>query len=272
MPLSDNFSPTEHLLDTLRLYQNKLVREEFSDIEADDALEIPRGSLKRACLLTDDDTVDLTILRFWLFFVHARKAQDFHPPIFGIPSDLYQERVVYQPQVILHFWQDVDAVASGLAPARTRISFRLHNKTPESFTPAEARTLAAKIRTEFMSGGGYRFSRGKKKFCYRDKTRGYNFTLLTSNEPDAREIITKVHQLRSHVPDWDNLTRITTDKPFPENPGTHRIYGQTVKKIRYRPTATIRFRSAELHLHGLANAIVLADMTGYHKNAIEKRF
>jgi hypothetical protein len=272
MPLSENFSPTEHLLDTLRLYHNKLVREEFSDIEADDALEIPRGSLKRACLLTDDDTVDLTILRFWLFFVHARKAQDFHPPIFGVPSELYQESVVYRPQVQLHFWQDVDAVPSGLAPARTRISFRLTNETPESFTPTEARLLAAKIRTEFMSGGGYRFSRGKKKFMYIDKARGYNLKLLVLSESEAREVIGKVHDLRSHTPDWDNLTEVSTNKAFPENPGTHRVYGQTVKKIRYRPTAMVRFRSAELHIHGLANAIVLNDMTGYHKNAIEKRF
>jgi hypothetical protein len=272
MPLPSNFSPVEHLLDTLRIYHNKLVREEFSDIAADDALEIPRGSLKKACLLTDDDTVDLTILRFWLFFVHTRKASEFHPPIFAIPSDLYQESVVYKPQVVLNFWQDPAATPSNLAPARTRISFRLHNETSETLTPTNAQTLANKIRTEFMTAGGYRFSKGKKMFVYRDKERGYNFRLLMLNESEAREVIGKVHDLRSHSPDWDNLTEIATNKSFPENPGTHRVYGKTVRKIRYRPTAMVRFRSAELHIHGLAHPVVLADTTGYHKTALVKAF
>jgi hypothetical protein len=169
MPLPNNFSPTEHLLDTLRVYHNKLVREEFNDIEVDDDIAIPRGSLKKACLLTDDDTVDLTILRFWLFFVHTRKAADFQPPTYAIPSDLYQESVVYKPQVILNFWQDPAATPSNLAPARTRISFRLHNETPETLTPTNAQTLANKIRTEFMTSGGYRFSRGKKSLFTRTK-------------------------------------------------------------------------------------------------------
>jgi hypothetical protein len=272
MPLPSNFSSVEHLLDTLRIYHNKLVREEFSDIAADDALDIPRGSLKKACLLTDDDTVDLTILRFWLFFVHTRKASEFHPPIFAIPSDLYQESVVYKPQVVLNFWQDLDAVPTKRDPIRTRISFRLHNETPESVTHANAQTLANKIRTEFMTAGGYRFSRGKKKFVYQDKARGYDFRLLTLNESEAREIIGKVHDLRSHAPNWDNLSEVTTNRSFPENPGTHTLYGKTVNKIRYRPAAMVRFRSAELHIHGIANPIVLADMTGHYKSALEKRF
>jgi hypothetical protein len=270
--LPDNFSPVEHLLDTLRVYHNKLVREEFSDIEADDSLDIPRGSLKRACLLTDDDTVDLTILRFWLFFVHTRKASDFHPPIYGIPSDLYQESALYKPQVQLHFWQDPAATPSGLAPARTRVSFRIHNETSETLTPAKAQTLANKIRTEFMTGNGYRFSRGKKMFVYKDKERGYNFRMLMLNESDARELISKVHNLRSHTPNWDNLSEMTTNKTFPENPGNHIVYGKSVKKIRHRPTAMVRFRSAELHIHGLANPVILNDMTGYHKTALEKAF
>jgi hypothetical protein len=272
MALPNNFSPVEHLLDTLRVYHNKLVREEFNDIEADDALEIPRGSLKKACLLTDDDTVDLTVLRFWLFFVHARKASDFHPPIFGIPSDLYQESALYKPQVILHFWQDLNATPSKLAPARTRISFRLHTETSESISHADAQRLATKIRSEFMTAGGYRFSRGKKFFVYRDKARGYNFRLFVLSESEARKVISKVHDLRGHTPDWDNLAEMTSNKTFPENPGTHTVYGMTVKKIRQRPTAMVRFRSAELHIHGLANAIVLNDMTGYHKTALEKAF
>jgi hypothetical protein len=272
MALPDNFSPVEHLLDTLRVYHNKLVREEFNDIEADDALDIPRGSLKKACLLTDDDTVDLTILRFWLFFVHTRKASEFHPPIFGIPSDLYQESWVYRPQVMLHFCQDANATAALLAPARTRISFRLHTETPETLTPANALSLANKIRTEFMTGGGYRFSRGKKKFVYQDKLRGYDFRLLMLSESEAREVIGKVHELRSHMPDWDNLTEISTNKTFPDNPGNHMVYGKSVKKIRQRPTAMVRFRSAELHIHGLANPIILNDMTGYHKTALIKAF
>jgi hypothetical protein len=92
MALPDSFSEWEHLQSTLITYHNKGVRAEFADIEPDDALDIPRGSLKRACLLKDDDTVDMTLLRLHLFFFHARKAADLQAPIYGIPITDLDER------------------------------------------------------------------------------------------------------------------------------------------------------------------------------------
>lgn len=82
MPVPSNISSWEHLQDLFRLYHNKLVREEFSDLGAlldDDDINIPRSSLKYGCTLKDDDTSTMTLLRLWLFYVVLRKASDFHP-------------------------------------------------------------------------------------------------------------------------------------------------------------------------------------------------
>jgi hypothetical protein len=103
MALPDSFSEWEHLQSMLITYHNKGVRAEFADIEADDSLEIPRGSLKRACLLKDDDTVDMTLLRLHLFFFHARKAADLQTPIYGIPIGEYDSKVVYHPSTLSFF-------------------------------------------------------------------------------------------------------------------------------------------------------------------------
>ena len=63
MPLPDNFSPWEHLQNVLRQVHNRIVKEEFSDITDDDDIVTPRGSLKKACLLDDNDSAEMTVFK-----------------------------------------------------------------------------------------------------------------------------------------------------------------------------------------------------------------
>ena len=69
MPLPDNFSPAEHLQDTIRRTFQREVREWFRDIDLDGDLDIttPRSSLALACEHRDDDSFNMTIGRVLLF-------------------------------------------------------------------------------------------------------------------------------------------------------------------------------------------------------------
>jgi hypothetical protein len=206
MALPDGFSSWEHLQDVLRIYHNKLVREEFSDITDDDALTIPRGALKLACLLDDQDTCDMTLLRLHLFFFHARKASDLQTPIYGIPIEDFDAKVTYHPHVTLYFEEDPDQVAFNKQPIRSQVSYRIMHETAATMTESKARAIATKIKAEFSTGGGYRWRRGHMLVTYVDEPKGYRLKIYAFSESEARELVTKVLQLDGHTLDTDFLT------------------------------------------------------------------
>jgi hypothetical protein len=271
MALPDGFSSWEHLQDVLRKYHNKLVREEFSDITDDDAIAIPRGALKRACLLDDDDTVDMTLLRLHLFFFHARKAADLQAPIYGIPISAYDETVIYHPSVTLYFAEDEDQVTLGKQPVRAEISFRLINETSATFTESEARNLAQKIKTEFGGAGGYRWRKGKLLVTYKRPDQGVYFQIYAFSETEAREVIEKVLNIKNYSFDSDYLVLHESKANFPANPGTHLIYGKVRPKIVRRPVTYVRFKRASVQMHGLTKGILLYDCTGYRQGLVGYR-
>ncbi len=271
MPLPESFSEWEHLQSTLITYHNKGVRAEFADIEADDALDIPRGSLKRACLLKDDDTVDMTLLRLHLFFFHARKAADLQAPIYGIPISAYDEKVTYHPSVTLYFAEDEDQVAPGKQPVRAEIAFRLITETSASFTESEARNLATKIKAEFGAAGGYRWRKGKLLVTYKRLDQGINLQIYAFSESEAREVINKVLSIRNHTFDADYLVLHESKANFPANPGSHLVFGkQRVRPVR-RPVTCVRFRRATVSMYGLSKGILLYDHTGYRQGLVSHR-
>ena len=69
MPLPIDFSPWEHLQNTIRFAHNQQVRKEFDDIQVDDDITTPRGSLKVASLIDDKDTSTMTLIRMFLYHV-----------------------------------------------------------------------------------------------------------------------------------------------------------------------------------------------------------
>jgi hypothetical protein len=268
MALPDNFSPWEHLQDVLRNYHNKLVREEFSDIADDDQLAIPRGALKLACLLNDQDTCDMTILRLFLFFFHARKAADLQGDVYGMPITDLDEIVEYRPTVTLHFSEDSDQVMPDKAPVRAEISFRLMDETSATMTEAKARSLANKIRTEFALNGGYRWRKGRIVATYYDVPKGYRFQVYAYSEAEAREVMSKVMDLRGHNIDDENLRIHESRASFPSNPGVHTVYGKSRPKPVRRPITYVRFTRATMQLWGMSKGEVLLDLTRYNRGLV----
>jgi hypothetical protein len=271
MALPDTFSEWEHLQSTLRTYHNKLVREEFSDVTDDDALAIPRGSLKIACLLKDDDTVDMTLVRLNLFFMHARKAADMQAPIYGIPISAYDDRVIYHPTVTLYFCEDEDQVAPNKQAVSAEVSFRLMNETSASLTESEAIALANKIKLESGSGGGYRWRKGKLLVTYKRLDQGLNLQIYAFSESEAREVINKVLSIKNHAFDSDYLVLHESKAPFPANPGTHLVFGKQRAKPVRRPVTYVRFRRATVTMYGLSKGVLLYDRTGYRQGLVGYR-
>jgi hypothetical protein len=257
MAVPESFSEWEHLQSTLITYHNKGVREEFSDIEADDALEIPRGSLKRACLLKDDDTVDMTLLRLHLFFFHARKAADLQAPLYGIPIEEYDTRKKYKPQVKLHFYQDDDSIPPKRRGTEAELTFRLVNETAQTITEADLNALALRIKSEFGASNGYRWRKGHILCTYRSPEDGMNLHVYAFNESEAREVINKICDVAVQPFNDDFLAVHESRRSWPTNPGTQMILGKARPKPIERPVAYVRFRKATISIHGLPVPIKL---------------
>lgn len=257
MALPDNFGKWEHLQGVLRNYHNKLVREEFSDITDDDAIAIPRGALKLACLLDDDDTVSMTLLRMQLFFFHARKAADLQAPIYGIPVANYDERVIYKPQINLLFRQDEDSTPQQKSPTCAEVSYRLVNETPSTISEADLLRIGNRIKAEFGASNGYRWSKGKTLVTYKNLADGLNLQLYALNEAEGIQVIRKICDCAQQSYN-DNFVVVHESKaPYSNNPGTQTILGKSRKIPVKRPVATVRFLRASLSIHGLPNPISL---------------
>lgn len=257
MALPEGFSKWEHLQNVLRNPHNKMVREEFSDIIDDDAIDIPRGALKLACLLDDEDTAAMTMIRLMLFFFHARKAADLQAPIYGIPVDSYDERVVYKPQVNLSFRQDEDATPQRRSPTYAYISYRLINETSSTITEADLLRIGNRIKAEFGASNGYRWSKGKILVTYKNLADGLNLQIYALNESEGIQVIRKVCDCAQQSYN-DNFVVVHEPKaPYSNNPGNQMILGKSRRIPVRRPAATVRFLRASLSIHGLPHPISL---------------
>lgn len=271
MALPEGFNPVEFLQDTVMKVQNRIVRDEFNDVGDDDweaDITTSRGALRVACTHQDSDSIDVTLTRLWLFYGCLRKASDFHPPIYGIPIDSYQQQVTFLPQIKLHFLENLRDVEPGFEAVEGEISFRLMHETPETMTPAKAQTLANKIRSLFAGSSGFIWKKGRVKVVYLDKEKGYDFRLLVTSETEGRRIVEQVLDIQNHSPDWQNLSIAESRANFPIIPPNHLVYGKQRRKPRRRPRADVHFKFAELHLHGLPNPIILVDRTGIYRHAL----
>ena len=268
MTIPDDLNEWEHLQDQIIKIHNRQVNVYFNDVTEEDGISTPRGSLRWACLMKDEDTSVMTQLRLWLFEVTAGHAQSLQAPIYGIPTDHFQDYVTFKPQVKLHFLEDHDTVEPGYRPIRAEIAFRWMNQTADSVTPSEAKSLANTINGIFGGGTGYRFHKGRVKCVYKDPQHGYNLTIHGYTETDGREVIERVLEIQGHAPDWTNLVVSQLATNPPTVPPLKLLYGKERRLPRKRPVGYVRFRRAELHLWGVTKAIVLIDKTGRYRNAL----
>jgi hypothetical protein len=276
MPLPDNFSQAKHLQTVVQLVQNNIVTKEFNDVGDDDWVQdvkTPRASLRVACTLQADDSIDMTLIRLWLYYGILRKAQDFHPSIYGIPATSFQETNKMHPQVHLYFEEKATEADPGYSILRSQISFRLMNETTDTLTKAEATTLGTKIKSLFHAGAPFFWKRGKELASYVDQEKGYYFQILVFSETEAKKVIEQVLDIRGHSPNWKLLNIKKNAEPattYPTVPVTKTIMGKPIKQPRKRPVGTVRFTSAVLMLHGKPDPIVLYDPTGTYIGALVK--
>jgi hypothetical protein len=275
MALPTNFSQWEHLQDTWRRVHNRRVREHFSDLAGvdepwDPEIESPRGSLRVACMMQDADTAAMTNMRILLFWLVLGQASALHPPLYTMPTDRYQQSIKFAPQITLIFKEDLDEVEEGYSPLDAEISFRVMNESSQTMTEAKASVIAGRIRAEFALGGGYRWHKGRTKLSYRDKDNGYQFSINAYSEAEGKQVLNKVLDIQGDSLDLDLLSITTLGDTPPTVPPMERIYGEQRRTPRRRPVGWVRFAYADLHVHGLPNAITLVDRTGRRKNALTR--
>lgn len=268
----------EHLQAVYRRSINKIVRDEFKDInDAEDAnlgkgSGVSKASLKHACIHKDNDTAAMTQMRTDLFYFVLRKAQDLQPRIYGIPVDSFHEQVHFKPQIQLFFSEDWKDKPDTRSLARSEITFRLMDESIKTLTDAEIRKYARKIK-EIFATPPVSFKRGKTKVNYFDRPNGYQTYVLTNNKAEGKRIFEKVLQIQGHelneylLSNSNREKEPTVTKTKPATP--KKIIGRDVKEFNYRPVATVHFRHATLKLHGLTDDIVLVDLTGKYWDALE---
>jgi len=273
MSLPDNYNPWEHLQSVLMKTFNREVREEFSDNTEEDGISTPRGSLKQACLIHDNDTAPMIIIRLILYYFIARKARDLMPPIYGVPEGSFRASTMGSPRILLFFQEDYQTVEKGESPITGEISFRLTNETSTSITESKLRSLATKIKNEFATGNGFVWNKGRNYYNYLDKEKGYKLQILATTESEAWSIVGKVLDIQNHTPDPEKFTTSENKSPssaFPSTPGHQTILGKSRKKARKRPIVNVRFQYAVFNIQGVMRPIPLVDRSGIFRNALER--
>ncbi|MFQ4139635.1 hypothetical protein PGN35_025325 [Nodosilinea sp. PGN35] len=266
--------PEEDLQTVIRRWQNRELREYFSDFGVDNNwdpdLTTPRGKLANVLRHADEDTYMITMLKCW-FFEHI-KSQTYRVPYYGIPVSSFQESRKFQPQIKLYFQEDLEDVEPGYPPVAGEIGFRLMNYTTTSLTPSAAEILANRVRIAFGDGGrGYLWRKGKDMATYTDWGKGYQLQLLIRSKAEAREVINKVLDIQNDAPDWKKMNYSENEEPmeaYPTIPDREMIYGELRREARRRPVASCRFQYALLHLHGVAAPIVLYDRSYTYSTAL----
>ena len=267
MALPEDFSPWLHLLEMLMSTHNRRVEQVFIGVPADD-LESAMGGMRVACFITEDDTVDMIILRMMLFyFVFEGHLPQ---PIYGIPVASYDANDRYKPQVKLYFKEDYNAflMETKLPPATAEIGYRLVHETSATINETKARAIAVRINEFFAAEGGFTFQKGHLIVSYKDTDRGIEFRLYVENEGEAVRVIERVLEMMEVPFDEHRVTVHNSKQSFPEIPPEKEIYGKLRRAARIRPITRVRFYRAELFVQELGRGIILVDRLKPEKDLI----
>ncbi|MEH2250073.1 hypothetical protein [Nostoc sp.] len=261
MPLPDDFSPAQHLLEMLLGTHNRTVQKTFIGVPDAD-LEHPLGGMKLACLLTPDDTVDMILLRMMLFWFEFKG--NLPAPLYAIPTEDYQSKILYpyRPEVKLIFREDysVFLAENKFQRAKAEISWRLINETSASMSQSKAHSIALRIKEVFAEGQGFIWERGITQVTYRDPPHGVRFSLFAASQAEAIRVIERVLEVAEITFNEELIGVSKNNKNYPLVPPTQEVYGKPTKGIRRRPITEVRFQRAELHIYGLRSPIILVDL------------
>lgn len=276
MSLPAEFSPTEHLQDTIKRIYNGEVREWFADVtSADLDINTPRSSLRTACMHAEADTMDMTLGRQLLFDMVV-KQRFMSASGSGRARDLsYNVLRRAKPKITLHFIEDLEAVDAGYSQVEGSIGFRLMNQTTTTLSLAEATTYGNKIKTLFCSSRGFVWRKGKEMCSYTDWEKGYQLQLLCRTKEEGKRVVEQVLDVQGHTPEWENFNYSQNERPseaFPTVPPSQSILGKTRKLPRRRPVGDVRFQYAFLDIAGLPTPICICDRSGRFTEALVKTY
>lgn len=275
MALPAGFNELEQLQALVRRYINAEVREHFRDL-GDDFWEpevgTTRGAMRHALTHKDNDTINITLLRLFLYYFTYGQARGLQAPIYGIPVELYQQETMeFLPQITLHFIEDFEDTDDNYPRVGGEINFRIAGETHETITESKLTIFANKIKANFGANNGFTWRKGKIRCNYADRRRGYHLQILSRDITAGKNVIERVLDIQGHTPDWKNLNVSENQEPtqaFPTIPQTERIIGKTRRLPRRRPIADVRFIKAEAHIYGLPNSIILYDRTRLYPKAL----
>lgn len=256
-----------HFVSVVTQIQNRIIKEDFKDVGNDNwqpDITTPRGSLRVACTIRANDSAPIVLLRLMLYYIVLRKAQDLQIPVYGMPIGSLNSQRKYRPHVQLYFSQDALSVQKGDDPITGYISWRLMSETSSSITRTEVERLANRIKTEFGTGKGFVWRKGKKMVTYTDWDRGLQLQILSRTESEGERVIKKVLDVAGVTFDAKrcNLNKNKAeDSRYPSTKRRENILGETVELPRERPEVDVTFRYATLSLHGTKKPVHLYDKT-----------
>lgn len=276
MALPNNFSPWEHLQNVVRQTHNKVVRDYFSDLgngdeEWEAEITTPRGALRVACTVDDNDTADMTLIRMLLFnFTLGYKDAD------AVDDNANELTVINRskkPTIKIYFTEPKDEVEDGYRRLEGVIGFRIMGGVDAVNSETELRAFATRIRNEFAKPTRFIWRRGKTMYSYSDWDKGYQMQILGREESNIKELISKVLSVQNHTPEWEFLNISNNDQPtqaYPTVPQTTTLLGKTRRVARRRPIGNVRYSFSTIKIPGLPERIVLHDSTGLKSKALLK--
>jgi hypothetical protein len=263
MTIPPEFSETEHFQSVCRRYLNKEIRDAFQDLGGDDwqpEVNTTRGSMRHALTHKDNDTIQMTLGRMFLYYFTFGKAQALQTPVYGMPITTYQEvSLEFRPQILLYFDQSQSEVREGLSRVTGEITYRLVNETSQSITESDLKTRANKIKQLFTTPNLFVWHKGRMTCRYEDKANGYQLTLFVTNEAEGKRIIEQVLDIENKSPNWENLSVTEKRANYPSVPPQKLIYGKSRKEVRRRPVEQVKFRYAAAHIYGVPRPVALID-------------
>ena len=123
------------------------------------------------------------------------------------------------------------------------------DETSSTISRTKTERLARDIKRE-MGTPLERWDKGRFKCTYKDIENGYDLRILAKSQAEGLRLIKKVISIQGHAYDPQLFQFIDNNLPVVTNPGTHRVYGRTVKKVIKRPNVSVRFLSAQLLIYG----------------------
>ena len=272
MTIPNGFNEWENLQDLVRKDHNKAVRDYFKN-QPDNNISTSKSRLKHTCIIKDEDTAIMTLMRMWLFEITIGRAQSIQRPVYGIPVTEYQRNIRYKPQIKLFFKEDLDkTIHDGTVPrSEGEITFRLIDLKSDNITRKDAERFAKRIR-DTLTKPPLVWAKGWYKCTYFSPDEGYDFRLLVKSKQEGERVVKEILKIQDHKYVKDYLQFVDHDRAYAINPGTHRVYGRTVKKSRQRPRVDVKFKYAQLLIDGRQNAVNLVAHAGSRFRSVIHKF